>query len=70
MTDPDPNPWPSLILEEMKRQGITQSEMERRLVLSSKHINRVLSSKSGTAELNYWAYALGVQWATTYRETP
>ncbi len=51
----------TLIRQEMERQGVTQAEMARRTGRTPKHINQVFNGKAGTAELDYWAFVLGVR---------
>ena len=51
----------ALLVEHMASNGITQAELARRLGRTPKHVNQVIHGKSGTGELDYWAYVLGLR---------
>lgn len=50
-----------LLMEHMAAIGITQAELARRIGRTPKHVNQVVHGKSGTGELDYWAFVLGLR---------
>jgi len=57
----------ALLLAHMKANDVTQAELARRVGRSAKHINQVFQGKAGSAELDYWAFVLGLEWHVELR---
>lgn len=57
----------TLLRVEMNKQGISQAELARRLGRTVQHVNRVLAGRSGTSELDYWAFVLGMEFELKLR---
>ena len=55
----------ALIRMHMEQQGVTQAELGRMIGRTAKHVNAVLNGRSGTWELDYWAWCLGQSFKLT-----
>jgi plasmid maintenance system antidote protein VapI len=51
----------SMILHHIEDNDISQAELARLIGRTPKHVNQVLHGKSGTGELDYWAWVLGMK---------
>ncbi len=58
-----------LIRSHMQRTGVNQSQLATMIGRSQKHVSRVLTGKAGTAELDYWAFILGMRFVVTLEPT-
>lgn len=54
-----------LMLEHMRTNGITQTELANMIGRSVKHVNQVLQGNAGTHELDYWAWVMGMEYLVT-----
>lgn len=50
-----------LLRKHMEVNGITQNELATMIGRSPKHVSHVLTGRSGTHELDYWAWVLGLK---------
>lgn len=57
-----------LLRERMATDGVTQAELANMVGRTAKHVNQVLNGKSGTYELDYWAWVLGLEYHVTITE--
>ncbi len=58
-----------LIRSHMQRTSVNQSQLATMIGRSQKHVSRVLTGKAGTAELDYWAFILGMRFVVTLEPT-
>jgi transcriptional regulator with XRE-family HTH domain len=61
-----------LIRETLAAEGITQAAFCRRVGVSAKHLNQVLSGNADArpATLDYWAFALGMRFVVALEPRP
>lgn len=59
-----------LIGEALEQDGIAQAEFCRRVGVSPKHLCKVVngSATATSAQLDYWAFALGREWSVSLRQ--
>ncbi len=58
-----------LIGEALNNDGVSQAEFCRRVGVSPKHLCKVIngSAVTSSAQLDYWAFALGREWSVSLR---
>lgn len=57
----------ALIRQHLAECGITQAQLAKMIGRTEKHVSRVLTGQAGTAELDYWAFVLGLEFEVTVR---
>ena len=57
-----------LIKVALKERGITQAQLAKMIGRTEKHVSAVLNGKAGTAELDYWAFVLGVHFVVVMED--
>lgn len=57
----------ALIGKALDEEGVSQAEFCRRVGVSTKHLNQVITggAVARAVELDYWAFALGREWSVT-----